>query len=82
MATSEREWRLSEREYTPLTDDKLDDILDDTGRDSPYGYHTDADVYAIARDLKSARKLFRDLLTAQMLNPAAYRSVQDFLAGN
>ncbi len=82
MASSEREWRISEREYDSLTDEQIDDILDDTGRDDPHGKYTAAEVYAIARDLKEARRLFRDLLKAKMIHNAGKLLVQEFLAGS
>lgn len=81
MASNEREWRISEREYDSLSDEQIDDILDDTGRDDPYGDYTAAEVYAIARDLKEARRLFRDLLRAKMIHNAGKLIVQEFLAG-
>ena len=55
MADTERDWRLSEREWEPLTDDELEDILDDTGRDCPSGSYCAADVYALAREVKQKR---------------------------
>ncbi len=82
MASSEREWRISERDYVTLTDEQIDEILDETGRDVPYGDYTAAEVYAIARDLKEARRLFRDLLKAKMIHNAGKLLVQEFLAGS
>lgn len=55
--TDEREFRLHGRDWESVPDDRLDEILDDTGRDNPYGDYTPAEVYALARELRDLRRL-------------------------
>lgn len=55
MADNERDWRLYEREYDNLDDHRIEEILDDTGRDSPASDYTDAEVYALAREVAHYR---------------------------
>jgi len=57
MTESERDWRISGREYTPLTEEELVAILDDTGHDTPIGNYTPDQVYRCARGLRAARQL-------------------------
>lgn len=58
MATTSREWRINEREYEPLTDERIIELLDDTGDDCPAMNFTAAEVYAALRELREHREAF------------------------
>lgn len=57
MSESERDWRISGREWEPLSDQRIEDILDDTGRDAPGSDFSPAEVYALAREVVDRRRM-------------------------
>lgn len=53
---TEREYRIGGREWCPLSDERLEAVLDDTGSDHPAGDYCAAEVYALAREVRALRE--------------------------
>lgn len=54
---SERDYRISGRDWEPLTDERIEEILDDTGSDRPNDDYCAAEVYALAREVRDRRRM-------------------------
>lgn len=53
---TERDFRINGRDWEPLGDSHIEDILDDTGSDNPAGDYSPAEVYALAREVRQHRQ--------------------------
>ena len=53
---SERQWRISGRDWKPLTSERLEAVLYDLGEETPDNNVTPDEVYCLAREVRAARR--------------------------